>query len=60
MTTFEREMSLAHKAGADAARKGNNQNPHKGAGDKASERVLAIMWRRGFQSVSKDMPITQD
>jgi hypothetical protein len=54
--TVEREMVAAFRAGERAARDRArwDSNPHRGTGPTARERVLAMMWRRGYQLVTDE------
>jgi hypothetical protein len=54
--TVERRMVDAYRAGERAARDRArwDSNPHHGQGDTAAERVLAKMWRRGYQLVTDE------
>lgn len=50
--SLERRMMDAYRAGEAAARDHTgNRNPHSGTADAASERVLSILWRKGYRRV---------
>lgn len=50
--SVEAEMAAAFRAGQQAARDHTgNHNPYSGTGDTARERVLSVMWRKGYRSV---------
>lgn len=67
MTTPQRprpseEMRAAREAGRAAAEahRPPDSNPYNGTGPTARERVLSVMWRRGYSSVTRDFPINYD
>ncbi len=51
VVSIERELLDARRAGRQAARQaGANRNPHRGAAATSRERVLSVMWRRGYRA----------
>lgn len=52
MSSIERRMVAAYRAGQRAAReKPGSPNPHHGMSDDVGERVLSILWRKGYRRV---------
>lgn len=60
-TTLEMRMVAAHQAGRDTATdKRPRVNPYDGSAATAVERVLAVMWARGYSAgnpVDLDAPL---
>lgn len=53
---LEARMAAAYKDGRDSARgREYRHNPHRGDASTAVERVLAVMWARGY-SAGNPMP----
>lgn len=51
VSTIYGEMSRAYRAGRDTAITGQpRRNPHNGNADTARERVLSVIWARGYQA----------
>lgn len=49
--SIERQMINAYRAGQDAAQNAPHRpNPYNGTSKDRAERVLSIMWRRGYGS----------
>ncbi len=50
--SLERRMVDAYRAGEAAARdRTGNHNPHRGTAESAVERLLSILWRKGYRRV---------
>lgn len=55
MSTIEGRMAVAYRDGIDAAQARKPRiNPHDGASASTEERVLSVMWARGY---SKGNPV---
>lgn len=60
MTSLERRMIDAYRAGRDAGREGRRfRNPHRGTSGDRLERVLSMCWARGY-SAGNPMPRPTD
>lgn len=58
---LERRMVDAYRAGRQCAESGQpRRNPFDGAADTAEERVLSVMWARGYSAGNPMPPIDDD